>query len=123
MNRLAVPSSLNQLIDAAGVDAALTLVAARRGTRFWIPKKAEGSELAKIVGIDDARKIVEELANERIEIPVAKRILNRWLRERGASQEARANKIGVSRRTVQNWDAAEGARVSGPQPDLFDAAG
>ena len=101
---LHVPHSLNQLIDAAGHEAAAKIVLAMRGKRLFIPQKPEGSQLAEIVGIDDARKIVDELANERIEIPVARKFLNAWLRAKGLSQENRAHAIGVCRRTIQYWD-------------------
>ncbi|MDX9863089.1 MAG: hypothetical protein RBS99_19445 [Rhodospirillales bacterium] len=110
------PHGLQQVADAAGDEAALTLALACAGRRLRVPQRAEGSDLAAIVGIDAAAKIVEHLADERIEIPQAKRILSKWLRGRGWSQERVANTLRVARRTVQYWDTGTTPSM---QSDLF----
>ncbi len=119
MNRTPLPHGLQILADAAGIDAALEIALARGGSRLTIPDKAAGSLLAKIVGIDAAEKIVDELARERIEIPLAPQLLNDWLRENGWSQERRAEKLRKTRRTIQHWDAGT---TPTRQRDLFDPA-
>lgn len=111
-----LPHGLQQLADAAGVEAALALCLQCAGRRLRIPQAAEGSQLAGIVGIDAARKIVEALADERIEIPQAKKVMNAWLRDQDWSQEKRANTLRVARRTVQYWDTGTTPSMQG---DLF----
>ena len=97
-----LPGNLTMLAEAAGLDAALTLALARGGS---LPKMAEGSLLADLVGIEAAGRIVENLAGERIEIPLVRRILAHWLRSQGWSQERVAYTLKVSRRNMQHWDA------------------
>lgn len=111
-----LPHGLQQIADAAGIEAALVLGLRCAGRRLRIPQSAEGSDLAGIVGIDEARKIVEHLADERIEIPQAKKILAAWLRGQGWSQERVANTLRVARRTVQYWDTGTTPSM---QSDLF----
>ena len=100
-----LPGTLTMVAEAAGLDAALTLALARGGSRFAIPKRAEGSLLADLVGIEAAGRIVEDLAGERLEIPLVRRILAHWLRSQGWSQERVAYTLKVSRRNMQHWDA------------------
>ena len=90
----------------------------RGGSRLRIPQRAEGSLLEELVGLDAARKIVKDLADERIEIPLAKKIVAAWLREQGWSQERIATRLKVSRRTVQYWQAGNTPQR---QTDLFSS--
>lgn len=114
--RLPLPHGLQLLADAAGVEAALKIALARGGSRLSIPQKAEGSLLEELVGIDAARAIVNDLADVRIEIPLGKRELSRWLKAKGFSQEERAVKLKSARRTIQYWDADS---MPSLQSDLF----
>lgn len=107
-----LPHGLKVIEEAAGIEAAMNLSMARGGSRFTIPQKANGSELAKIVGVDAAQKIVKDLANQRLEIPLAKKILALWMLDQpGWSQEKVAVRLKVTRRTVQRW-------ASGTMPSL-----
>lgn len=101
---------LRQLADAAGVEAALKIALARGGTRLYIPKRAEGTVLESLAGIDAARAIVAQFGGEIIEVPLAKRQLNVWLRSAGWSQTRRGAVLKVARSTVKSWDA--GSRPS-----------
>ena len=114
-----LPHGLKIFADAAGVDAAFEIALARGGTRLSIPEKAEGAQLVEIVGIDAARKIVDELAGELIEIPLAPRLLSDWLRDKGYSQEKRAQMLRKSRRMIQHYDSGTTPKL---QRDLFDPA-
>lgn len=111
-----LPHGLQMIADAAGIEAALQIALARGGSRLLIPQRAEGSILVDLVGIDAARRIAQALAGERPEIPQAKRVLSDWLRSQGWSQERRAMKLKLSRRTIQYWD---GNNVPRAQGDLF----
>src|SRR3546814_16471688 len=93
------------LIEAAGENVALTIVQQLGGSRLRIPKRAEGTRLEKLVGTDAARALVDSLADERLEIPLANRFVNARLQDRGMSQEARAATLRVSRASIQSWDA------------------
>lgn len=69
------PHSLNLIAQASDTEAVLKIALESDGSRLWIPQKAEGSILEKIVGIDAARRIVKDLADERTDVPLAKRSL------------------------------------------------
>lgn len=117
ISRSDIPHGLRLLIEAAGEEAAVAIALRQGGARLRIPKKAEGSMLAEWVGIDAARAIVDSLADERIEIPLAKRHLNASLRAGGWSQERRAVALKVTRRTIQHWDAGS---AQSRQIDFFE---
>lgn len=102
-NRPALPHALRLIAEAAGEEAALALALGRRGTRLRIPRQAEGSQLADIVGIDAARAIVESLADEVIEFPLARKALAFRLREAGWTVERIANRLGIAPRTLRYW--------------------
>lgn len=112
-----LPHGLQLLADAAGVDVALKIALERGGSRLRIPQKAAGSILEDLVGIDAAQAIVNDLADERIDIPLAKSILSDWLRALGWSQEKRAMALKMSRRTIQYKDADN---TPTRQTSLFD---
>jgi hypothetical protein len=118
MRRYPLPHGLNVIADVAGVDAALQLALERGGSRIRIPQKAQGSLLVEIVGIEAADKIVEALADERIEIPMAKKILAGWLQDKGLSQEKIAATLKVSRRTIQYWKSGN---TPSRQVDVIEA--
>lgn len=112
------PYGLRQIAEASDTEAALKIALERGGSRLRIPQKAEGSILEKIVGIDAARKIVKDLADERIDIPLAKKIVAAWLKSQGWSQEQIAIRLKISRRTVQYWQAGN---TPSRQTDLFSS--
>ena len=119
-DRRHLPHYLRLLADAAGIEAAVSLALARRGMRMRIPQRAEGSVLADIVGIDAASQIVKDLADQVVEIPLAKRLLAQWLRDEGWGVERIANRLGIARRTLQYWFSDT---TPSRQADLFDRAG
>ncbi len=116
-----LPHGLRIIADAAGVDKALEVAMNHGGRRVRIPQKADGSELALMVGIDAACKIVKDFADERVLIPSSARLLNSWLREIGWSQERRAAKLHRGRSTIQGWDKQD--RENANQMDLFSETG
>lgn len=101
-----LPATLRTIAEATSVDVALDLALKAGGRRLRVPEKAEGTDLAELVGIDAARAIVDVLANERIEVPHGRRWLYPWLRKRGWSQERCAHALKIARRTAQAWDQA-----------------
>lgn len=113
-----LPHGLKIIADATDEETALTIALERRGTRMRIPQVADGSVLADIVGIDAARRIVDELADEVIEIPIAQKPLALWLyHEKNWKVREIANKLGISRRSIQKW---VNNKPTHQHPDLFD---
>lgn len=115
-----MPHGLMILAEAVGTEVALRIALARRGTRLRIPKRAEGSILVAMVGIDAARQLVRQLADVEIEIPLAKEVLAFWMRDRGASVAEIANRLGIAPRTLQYWFSDTTPTA---QPDLFASLG
>lgn len=115
-----MPHGLMILAEAVGTEVALRIAMARRGTRLRIPKRAEGSILVSLVGIDAARTLVRELADVEIEIPLAKEVLAHWMRDQGASVAEIANRLGIAPRTLQYWFSDTTPTA---QPDLFASLG
>ena len=118
MPDLPLPHGLTQIAEASDAETALKIALERGGSRLRIPQKAEGSLLEQIVGIDAARKIVKDLADERIDIPLAKKIVAGWLHDQGWSQEKIAVRLKISRRTVQYWQSGQ---TPSRQADLFSS--
>lgn len=115
-----LPHGLKMIADVTNEETALTIALERRGTRMRIPQEAEGSVLADIVGIDAARKIVDELAEEVIEIPIAQKPLALWLHnDKGWEIRKITNRLGISRRALQKW---VNNKPTHQHPDLFDPA-
>lgn len=115
-----LPHGLKMIADVTDAETALTIAMERRGTRMRIPQVADGSVLADIVGIDAARQIVNELADEVIEIPIAQKPLALWLRhDKGWEIRKIANRLGISRRALQKW---VNNKPTQQHPDLFDPA-
>ena len=102
-----LPDVLQRIADCAGLGVALSLAKERGGVRITIPKKVEGSDLAKIVGLDAAQKIVKELGHGQCLIPCGpvagergrREVARRVLKNKGTAVEA-ALAAGISERTV-----------------------
>lgn len=101
IRHLPLPWFVNCIKDVAGIDAALTLCLEKGGQRILIPMHPEGSELEKIVGQEAAHKIAAKFGNERMGVPIARKPLVFWLRDKGLSQERIAGRLHMSRRSVQ----------------------
>lgn len=123
-----LPPILAQIAEAAGLPAALKLAHARGGRTVTIPQKAPGTILAKIVGIDEATKIIEAFGAGDLDIPLghigafktqarARRKGVQAAIEAGASVREAAGKTGVHMRTVKRVKAQ--MREAGTLP-LFD---
>ncbi len=115
-----LPEVLHRIADCAGLSAAMTLAKAYGGIRINIPKKIEGSELARVVGLDAAQKIVKELGHGQCLIPCGtgrgeaarREDARRVFRNGGTTVEA-ALAAGVSERTA--WRIRASMKESGPE--------
>ncbi|MBS4046165.1 MAG: hypothetical protein KG075_07475 [Alphaproteobacteria bacterium] len=99
--KISLPHGLQQIADVAGVDVAVTLAMAIAPERLHVPKKALGSKLATIVGLEAANKIVAAYGGERIDIPLGKRALALHLLDRGHSVTQVGKLLKMARRSVQ----------------------
>lgn len=115
-----LPDVLQRIAMCAGLGAAMALAKAYGGIRINIPKKVEDSELAKIVGLDAAEKIVKALGHGQCLVPMGaargeaarREVARRVLRNGGTSVEA-ALAADISERTA--WRVRAGMKESGPE--------
>ena len=118
-NLYQLPHALRRIAESAGLDAAMKVALEMRGRRLRIPRSATGSRLAGIVGIDAARLIVEDLADEEFDIPLFKKPLALWMHDNQYTVPAIAHRLGISRRTLNYWFKGN---TPSRQRDLFDQA-
>jgi len=119
-----LPYTLSVIAKAAGLPAALALAKERGGSEIYIPKKAHGTILGDIVGVEAAEKIIKELGVGLLLIPFgpvggarARRAGVRRALEDGASIRVAAQKNDVHTRTAKRIKA----RTKQPRaPDFFD---
>ena len=111
--RPGLPGVLGDIAEAAGEAAAVTLCRAQGGREIVIPVRPAGSQLAGIVGIDAAERIVAALGPGRVRLPVGayrgqggKRRLGMEMLAAGASSADVAERADVALRTVEKWRAS-----------------
>ena len=114
------PAGFRFLAEAIGEEAAAALCLEWGGVRIYLPKRVRGSRLAGLVGEEAARRIVDAAPHVTLEIPQSNRALSDILRQAGWSQERRARRLRVSRRTIQRWDGGDAPAF--PVFDLWDAS-
>jgi hypothetical protein len=95
------PVELEPVVAALGIAAALALLEAKGGTRFYIPiKPAFGSPLVEIVGLGPAERLAEAFGSEHLSVPIARAWRTRIYRVRGESVPAIAARLGITERAV-----------------------
>lgn len=95
-----LPSPLGDIVEVAGLDAAMKLSMALGGARYSFPRLTHKTLLTSIVGPEAAQKIVAKIGGLRFYIPLAKRHLIYWLDDQGLSQERIARTLKCSRTVV-----------------------
>lgn len=95
-------TTTTELIRILGRDAALGLLARHGGATIHVPRDPTGHWLTDELG-DGAVKFAWEWGGEQIYLPIARREIGLWLYERGASAREIAQRLRISRRTVQRW--------------------
>lgn len=98
---IALPHGLRQLIDVAGLDAAIAIVLEYGGTFLDVPRQASGTRLEAIVGVEAAAKLIRAFGGDRLAVPLAKRPLVAILLARGVAVMEIARLLRVTRKTVQ----------------------
>ncbi len=127
MDRL--PGILGEIAAEVSESAAIKLAAARGGTQFEMPQKAEGSELARIVGEEDAVAIIRLIGHGRIKIPGGayggggrRRARAVAMLRAGKSIRETALECGYDQRSIERLKARY-AKSDDDQPQLpFDSA-
>ncbi|MFN3883252.1 MAG: hypothetical protein ACK4Q4_00660 [Rhodocyclaceae bacterium] len=102
-NEAILPAALAQIAEIAGREAALRLAFRYGGSRVYIPRQFEGSEIVQIVGAEAAKALAGHFGGESIAVPIGKKALAFWLDEQGWSKEKIAVELRVDRTTVHRW--------------------
>lgn len=106
--RVRVPGGLQRLINAAGISAALRLVATAGGQEIYVPQEiVDGHELWRLLG-PASRSLVDEYGGEPLRVPTGA-TLDRAVRRAqviqmsrcGVAQNVIAQRVGISARQVQ----------------------
>lgn len=86
-----------ELETLIGEEAYIRLAEAFGGTPLYIPKRLdEDHEIAKAIGIDAARKLVDRLAPDVVMVPLAREARALHYRATGDSNTQIARKLGMS---------------------------
>lgn len=68
---MAEPSTIDDIIEAIGLEAAQELIDARGGTEISVPVRAEGSLMASIIGVHSTHRMIRQFGHGRITLPIA----------------------------------------------------
>ncbi len=108
-----LPGVLSFIADEVGEAAAIRLATARGGRELMLPKRATGSELARIVGDEDAERIIKLLGVGRVVVPAgayagqgARRRRAQAMLKDGKSLHEVAAAVGLDRSTVFRYRKA-----------------
>lgn len=116
------PAELDWLVSRLGAEATLLLIEARGGIRVFVPiEPTEGCELAKIVGLEPARKLAAAFGGEQLRVPLAR---GKWTgawrarvyRARGMSLPEIARRLGCIENTVRTMLKAHAADTQMAMP-------
>lgn len=112
------PAELAWLADHIGADATLRLIEAHGGTRLYVPEKPnQGSPLARLVGLSQARALADRYGGDYIRVPLARNWRVRLYRQRGETYPAIARRLGITESQVGKILTAAGSTTR--QLNLF----
>lgn len=102
-----------EIVDVIGPDMAACLLHLRGGTKITVPKKAEGSWLAGVIGLENTQLMIWAFGPGDLRLPTGNRrgvagrreAAKRMLAE-GASTLEVALALDLHTRTVENYRAA-----------------
>ncbi|MEM7270151.1 MAG: hypothetical protein AAF401_12995 [Pseudomonadota bacterium] len=124
-----LPGVLSEIAAEIGEDVAIKLARARGGRELMVPKSAEGTVLADIVGIEAAAAIIKLLGHGRFVVPAgaysgqgARRAAAEQMLREGASLAEVAQTCGVDKSTAFRYRQSLGRIVDKRQSELpFDS--
>lgn len=111
-----------ELAELIGEDAMVRLAEAFGGTRLYVPQSIGAKhEIARAIGLDAARRLVERLAPDVVKVPLARELRARHYRAAGQSDRQIARRLGITESGVEKLFARVRARGDADrQPELFD---
>lgn len=83
------------LLEMLGPQDFVRLAEYRGGTRLYVPA-GEGATLAKAIGTEATRALVDRFAGSYIRVPLARELRARQYRAAGASNAEIARRLGMS---------------------------
>ena len=109
-----LPFGLADILDLVSLEALARLIAEHGGQRIYIPKRAEGSQMAAVVGLEAATALCDRYGGDHLDVPVARRLANTLPHaeiftrfQAGESANALAREYACSRRTIFRIAAIE----------------
>ncbi|GAA3682228.1 MULTISPECIES: hypothetical protein [Acetobacter] len=95
-----VPESVECLVDAAGVDTVLAFLEAFGGTRMYVPKRADTSQLTQMYGDELAGAICSYFGPGYWDVPMHKAWRVLCYRNAGMTVGEMATRTGLSERQI-----------------------
>ncbi|AUN95894.1 Mor transcription activator family protein [Pseudazoarcus pumilus] len=122
-----LPESVIELVEVVGMSAALAIVEARGGIRFYVPVRFDPDHwLSKLVGCEAAQALIDYAAGDEIEVPrcaaalaAARERLIAAEAESGRSRAELARAYGYTERGIRKLLRRAEAREEERQADLF----
>jgi DNA-binding transcriptional regulator LsrR (DeoR family) len=111
-----------ELATLIGEDAFVRLAEAFGGTRLYVPIGVTADhEIAKAVGLDAAKRLVERLAPDVVRVPLARELRARHYRAAGKSNAQIARKLGITESGVEKlFGRMPDPPAKGSQLSLFE---
>ncbi|HWJ72390.1 MAG TPA: helix-turn-helix domain-containing protein [Kaistia sp.] len=107
-----------RLVQMMGAEGALALIEWQAPARYYVPKSVGPDDpLAKAVGLDAARALVEARGGEAIMVPVAREWRILIYRSRGMSYAEIGRRLQCSQTTI--WRRLSQHELTAAQLDLF----
>lgn len=113
-----------ELLGLLGAESFLRLAEAYGGTRLYVPRSGDTTEIAKQLGATAARKLGDRYAGTYIRVPLAREHRARQYRKNGQSNAEIARRLGMTETGVDKlFSRMPGKPVKGShdprQIDLF----
>jgi len=109
------PSQLLPYLEVLGPDTAVDFLLAFGGSPVYLAAKPTlRSDVARLIGVDKARKLAREIGPGHVRVPLCKPWLAHRFRQGGMSVVAIARKLHVDATTVRRWFATDEEQL-----DLF----
>ncbi|MEO1001288.1 MAG: hypothetical protein AAFW69_11915 [Pseudomonadota bacterium] len=125
MSRLGPEMTVDRILRAVGEEGALKLLRAHGGRRLYVPQRARGTKLAKLLGEEQAEQLIEEFGTGDLLIPGANvtgqqargQRIRKLLKKNTRSHAEIAALCEVSLRTVRRHASDLGLTRSGAGQD------
>lgn len=121
-----LPHNIQRLVRCIGLEQTLALLAARGGTRVYIPLQGKSDALGSVLNRHALKQLADsDLAGQCIELPVSAKY-HQQLRNQAIAQlkgkmsvDKLAVRFGLTRRMIIYIHNAAAERENSPQGDLF----